>query len=408
VDDDAGGNLFFIITDNGEEDGGNGVYINTGADPYFGGSSIHDNGMDLVEDARSAEIRIIGDGQLTISGHHNDIFDEDVEGDGEGTEYLIYHVDELDYIEGDDTYWGDEDGPQWWWFHPSGNPANNLNLMTESTFINFETESVADARVGRMERLFSEAREYTITGHRDRAIPIYRQILSDYPTHPKATTAMRKLHGCWLRTGGSLPDLIEYFEDFECPEGAERLSNEIFYILAKDYMLNNNYDLAERSLRSRVTDPLSINDSLRALIDLHHVAISRIEDGDPRCSIDGVASQVQYHEGMIEYYSSLQESGGEINNQKITHLPQDFAITQTYPNPFNCSTSIHYNLNTEKNLKLAIYDIRGREIALLHDGLKDAGFHTITWNATGQASGVYLVKLEADGKLSSMKLTLIQ
>ncbi|MBT7618052.1 MAG: T9SS type A sorting domain-containing protein [Calditrichaeota bacterium] len=410
IDDDAGCNLFFIITDNGEEDGGNGVYINGGADPWFGGCSIHDNGMDEAEDARSAEIRLIGNGQIGINGARNDIWDEDVnQAAGAGTEYLIYHFDELDYIGGDDTWWGDEDGPEWWWFHPSGNPVNDLNLMTETTFIDFEIEpNIDDANENRMEELFIEARELTKSGHRDRAIPIYRQILANYPTNPRATTAMRKLHGCWLRTGGSLSDIIEYFEDFECPEQAELLSNELFYILAKDYMLNNDYDLAERTLRGRVADPRNIADSLRALIDLEHVAISRLEDENPRISIDGVANQVQYHEGMIELYTSLQESLGTNYPERENRLPDDFLIVEAYPNPFNSSSLITYNLKDVRQIKIAIYDLQGREVTLLHDGQQSAGIHTVTWKATGQSSGVYICKLEAGGISKSIKLTLIQ
>jgi len=410
VYDDAGDNYFFIIRDNGTTSGKNGVRSTTNADPYFGGASIHDNGTDVAESSASAEIYLSSSGNIGIANAHNDIWDEDVDQDVQGdTEYLIYHATAVNYVDGEDNYWGDEDGPEWDWFHPSGDPAQNLNLMQTSTWVDFDAiPNIADARIDRMEELFTEARELTRAGHRERAIPIYRQILENYPSHRRATTAMNKLHGCWLRTGRSLPDIIEYFEDFECPEEAENLSNELFYILAKDYMLNDDFDRAEQNLRGRIANPRTINDSLRALIELEHVLISRMEQENPQYEISGVASQIQYHEQMIELYQSMQESPCADYEERIIRMPDDFVIAEAYPNPFNSSSTITFSLKDAKELKIAIYDLQGREVALLHEGQQSAGIHTVTWKASGQASGVYICKLEAGSISKSIKLSLIQ
>jgi len=76
-------------------------------------------------------------------------------------------------------------------------------------------------------------------------------------------------------------------------------------------------------------------------------------------------------------------------------LPTEFALGQNYPNPFNPSTTIRFALPMETRVTLRVYDMLGREVALLVDGVREAGTYETTWNATGFASGIYLYRLEA-------------
>ena len=90
-------------------------------------------------------------------------------------------------------------------------------------------------------------------------------------------------------------------------------------------------------------------------------------------------------------------------------LPQDFQLHSNYPNPFNPSTLISYDLAFETNVKLNIYDMRGRMINSLVNQVQNAGMHTIQWDAmdykgSGVSAGVYLYKLEAGGKVFTEKM----
>jgi len=76
-------------------------------------------------------------------------------------------------------------------------------------------------------------------------------------------------------------------------------------------------------------------------------------------------------------------------------LPGSFALGQNYPNPFNPSTSISYQLSTDSQVKLLVYDLLGNEVATLANGVQAAGTHTVRFYATALASGVYLYRLEA-------------
>ncbi len=74
------------------------------------------------------------------------------------------------------------------------------------------------------------------------------------------------------------------------------------------------------------------------------------------------------------------------------------------PNPFNASTAARFELQAASNVKLAVYDIAGREIAVLADGFYPAGTHQAVWDASGMASGVYFARLSAGSEIETEKL----
>ncbi len=83
-------------------------------------------------------------------------------------------------------------------------------------------------------------------------------------------------------------------------------------------------------------------------------------------------------------------------------------IFNSYPNPFNASTALSYKLQAASKVKLAVYDIAGREIEILADGFYPAGAHQSVWDASKMASGVYFARLQADGVIQTRKLLLVK
>jgi hypothetical protein len=76
-----------------------------------------------------------------------------------------------------------------------------------------------------------------------------------------------------------------------------------------------------------------------------------------------------------------------------TGLPERFMLEQNYPNPFNPSTEIRFSLPVDGRVNLEVFSITGQKIVTLMDDVKPAGTHTISFNASGLASGVYLYRL---------------
>lgn len=89
-------------------------------------------------------------------------------------------------------------------------------------------------------------------------------------------------------------------------------------------------------------------------------------------------------------------------------MPTEVSLAQNYPNPFNPSTVVRFTLDAERQTRLAVYDILGREVAVLVNGLLPAGTHTATLDASDLAGGVYVYRLQTEGKVLSRKMTLIR
>lgn len=76
---------------------------------------------------------------------------------------------------------------------------------------------------------------------------------------------------------------------------------------------------------------------------------------------------------------------------------QDFFLYQNYPNPFNPSTTIRYRLPVSSDVRLEVFDILGRRVAVLVDDFQQSGHHQIDFDATQLASGVYIYRLQVAG-----------
>jgi hypothetical protein len=90
----------------------------------------------------------------------------------------------------------------------------------------------------------------------------------------------------------------------------------------------------------------------------------------------------------------------DVRDPGQTGIPQDFVLLPNYPNPFNPETRIGYGLPEQSEVFLRVYDVTGREVALLAEGIRPAGFHSVAWNGTNRAgaqvaSGVYFYALDA-------------
>ena len=86
-------------------------------------------------------------------------------------------------------------------------------------------------------------------------------------------------------------------------------------------------------------------------------------------------------------------------------LPQTFQLSQNYPNPFNPTTSIRYMVSSITNVKLTVYDILGREIAVLVNEEKPAGTYEVTFNVSNLSSGTYFYRLTATSPTGEFVLT---
>ena len=107
------------------------------------------------------------------------------------------------------------------------------------------------------------------------------------------------------------------------------------------------------------------------------------------------SEQIEYlNAGALGKWAIVEDSGNKT-------IPENYSLSNNYPNPFNPVTQIDFALPDDGYTKLIIYDLRGREIARLVDKNLSAGYHHVKWNAAESASGIYFYRLEVTGRRSA-------
>jgi hypothetical protein len=103
-----------------------------------------------------------------------------------------------------------------------------------------------------------------------------------------------------------------------------------------------------------------------------------------------------------------EEPSLSVENILTDQTPASFVLEQNFPNPFNPSTIINYELRMTNDVKLSVYNLLGQKITTLVSGKQSAGRYQVEWDATGFASGVYYYSLEAGDSRSVRKMVLVR
>ena len=128
------------------------------------------------------------------------------------------------------------------------------------------------------------------------------------------------------------------------------------------------------------------------------------------------------HEVILLYTPEVNISGGGIHcitndqpseiilaNSNEKPIPTKFTLYPPYPNPFNPTTTIRFDLvETRHAVSLHIFDITGRMVETLMDGKMGPGNHEIKWDASNQSSGIYFAELVSGENRSVQKLILLK
>ncbi len=102
-------------------------------------------------------------------------------------------------------------------------------------------------------------------------------------------------------------------------------------------------------------------------------------------------------------------SSGEVGiGDRSSDLPREFSLSQNYPNPFNPTTTIGYGLPQASQVNIEIYDLLGRKIVTVDNGVQTAGFHQFVWDASDATSGIYFFKITAGAQTQTRKMLLLK
>lgn len=134
-------------------------------------------------------------------------------------------------------------------------------------------------------------------------------------------------------------------------------------------------------------------------------------------AVDRLEIVAEHHNlvGRNFYFDDLRLVGGDDTSVALDALatPKDFVLEANYPNPFNASTIIRYQLPTDSSVQLAIYNMAGQKIRTLVEGKVTAGQHVLMWDGRDEAgqsaaSGIYFYQLLTSDFFAAGKMTLLR
>ncbi len=152
----------------------------------------------------------------------------------------------------------------------------------------------------------------------------------------------------------------------------------------------------------------------------NHAQLAGVIDllsGDPMTSSMDVLWYVRATDTLYVTTSNPNELSLVGNRLRITKQgtsavdrvqPDDLYLSQNYPNPFNPSTTIRFTTTRRGAVSLKIYDLLGRTVATIHQGMLDAGEHTVQFDASALRSGVYVYRLITEGQTLSRRMVVLK
>jgi len=241
----------------------------------------------------------------------------------------------------------------------------------------------------------------------DRAGLIY--LSGTYPGNP------RVLHrsisgGTWTVDTVGLPSSVHFFYTMKEGKVGEVLGTNDHVMYRRSAGVWNQVPLPSSNIFKFTVDKSGtifiVNTALVGIF-LTDVGISMSTDNGASWTIlthDTVQVDALHSRGDTSY--ALLQNGGlyvltkngvvaGVLNRQTSLLPSMYELRQSYPNPFNPTATIHYNLSTQSHVSLKVYNLLGQAVATLTNGIEMAGYKEVQWNAANFASGVYFYRLEA-------------
>jgi tetratricopeptide (TPR) repeat protein len=223
--------------------------------------------------------------------------------------------------------------------------------------------------------------------------------LSYLSMHPENQAAYIELYNCYSEETAS--DIISYFSSLP-PKAAKehKLLLSYLYLKQGDIKMakNVNNDIINANPNTLIASRGKMNNALIALYNENDLnsAVATFTDAlkRPDLSTDIDLSLVRERIETYAVTHGMQKPTFDIQSGSDQVLPATIDISN-FPNPFNPTTVVRYQLPASSSIKLFVYDMLGREVATLANGIQEAGYHSATFDGSRLSSGVYFVRFTA-------------
>jgi len=383
-----------------------GIVFLDGSHPRFTRNLIKNNGGKEL---------YVNYGHPAMANGHNDIIHESPAG------YLAYcYRDQVRSINCQYNYWGSSPpDPEkfypydqaYWRYEPWDPTANHPD---GSTIIGQDTE----ARIA-----YNTAVEDQNNGNYAIASIEFQDIISTYQTSEEALLSLSRIFTCEKESGGNMYGLCNYYEELQNINPQDT----VFCVLCRNLAIDckKESELYEEALidyANVLESPADEADSTFTEINIIYTLLE-LENGNRGFSLSHLPERIIELQplNLQDCQAKTQERlDNLLDNLLGEPEPEEepsvsFAtLHRNYPNPFNPSTTISFNLTAKnaKDAKIEIYNLKGQKVKTLSNSNFTEGNHSVVWNGdddTGKpvSSGVYFYKLNVNGKSESVRKCLL-
>jgi parallel beta-helix repeat protein len=166
--------------------------------------------------------------------------------------------------------------------------------------------------------------------------------------------------------------------------------------------MQGEYNDALNEYENRQANADCLADSILAVVD--YLAVCELA-GEQINRNHGASFE---EEDIPKMISDLLSMKADISAFNLVTIPNEYSLEPAYPNPFNSVTHIRYGLPEVSYTKMVVYDIQGRELEILINEQNEAGYHSIMWDGSRFASGVYFYRIQSGTFTKTRKVTLLK
>ena len=259
---------------------------------------------------------------------------------------------------------------------------------------------------------FALADKYYLEGDFSNASIAYKNIIEDYPDSIQTSVAGSQLLNI-LRiqnTGyNNYSELQTFYNSYVSNVSDSLLLKIIENLNTLCYIGKEEFETAIGRFEDIIIQNPGEEEAIYAEIDAITAAMLANGGGGNLGKYSGKyvsTSLDEYGNKIGDLIAKLGSSGSQENKETI--VPVEYKLYQNYPNPFNPVTTIKYDIVKAQDVKLAVYDILGREVVTLVNAQQQPGSYEVNWDASGFASGIYFYTLTSGDFTSTRKLILLK
>ncbi|MBT3233896.1 MAG: T9SS type A sorting domain-containing protein [Calditrichaeota bacterium] len=278
--------------------------------------------------------------------------------------------------------------PDAWFFY------NPLDVFGD----HFTLANPVDDEIDNNVRSYDYAKDLLENGEAQQALEISEWLIEYEPESSDAISCVRYLFKCYEALDMDLNDLRRYYASVESDNRGETIGRVSNLMIPKTLVRERRFEDASRAFASIIDNPADEIEGTMA-------SIHELELANALGELDEIDSGGNYHLARSNLIGKLDRLGREKSKKTV---PTEFSIISAYPNPFNSTVLIGYDVGRESEVNLSVFDVSGRMVENLYHGNAVPGTYKTSWQAPNMPTGVYMVRLETIEGVKSTKLMLIK